>query len=152
MLTARKASSADIKPLASRLRAEDVAEVRAASGHTPVQALSGAFVMSDVCYSVIDEDDQVVAMFGVAPFPERPGVGIVWFLSAPLPFGRSKQFVREGRAWIAKLHDAGYPLLTNFVDKRNVTHVRWLKAMGVNFVGERPFGVEQRPFMEFIHL
>ena len=43
-----------------------------------------------------------------------------------------------------------YPILFNFVDARNTTHVKWIKYMGFSIIQEHAtFGVEGRLFYEF---
>ena len=43
-----------------------------------------------------------------------------------------------------------YPILFNYVDARNKTHVKWIKYMGFSIIKEHAtFGVEGRLFYEF---
>lgn len=151
ILTARKTIASDPYDLAPRLRVEDVAEIKAASGKTPLEALYASWQDSSPCYTVVtDDDDQtVVAMFGVVPADDTGKVGVVWLLSSPLLHKYSKEFIRQSPDWISKLHKK-YPCLWNFVDARNTTHVKWLKYMGANFISERIHGAEQILFKEFI--
>lgn len=152
-LKARKSRPGDAATLAPLLRAEDVQEIKSSSGMTPLQALTESYELSSPCFTAVldDEDETIVAMFGVVN-TESPDVGVVWLLAAPLLLTHSKEFIRKSSEWIERLHKK-YPILWNFVDKRNHTHIGWLKLVGANFVAEHPaHGVDQIPFMEFIHV
>lgn len=152
-LRARKSRPGDAGILAPNLRTEDVQEIKSASGMTPLQALQVSYEISSPCYTVVtdDEDEIVIAMFGVTT-SDNPDVGVVWLLAAPLLVEHSKEFLRKSDEWMARLHKK-YPILWNFVDKRNLTHIGWLKRIGVNFIAEHPqHGVDQIPFLEFIHV
>jgi hypothetical protein len=152
MLTTRPSKLQDAVELAPHLRPEDLAEINANTGRTAVDTLSNGYLLSEPCFSVVNEEGTVVAMFGAVPVSDSPGVGLVWLLASPELVRRGRQFLRESKAWIEKLHQT-YPILWNFVDSRNTTHIRWLKWIGVNFVAEHPeYGVAKIPFKEFIHV
>ena len=46
-----------------------------------------------------------------------------------------------------------FPILQNFIDARNVTHIRWLRWLDFTFISRReqhgPFGL---PFYEFVRI
>lgn len=151
-ITARRSKLEDAVELSKNLREEDIAELAANTGKAPLTALSQGYVLSTPCYSIVDDTDKVLGMFGAVPVHKSPGVGLVWMLASPGLLKHRRQFLRESKEWIAKLHQK-FPILWNYVDARNTTHIRWLKWIGVNFVAEHPeFGVEKRPFKEFIHV
>lgn len=152
-LKARKSRPGDAAKLAPNLREADVQEIKSASGLTPLEALTAAYEISSPCYTVVveDEDQTIVAMFGTVA-TGRPDTGVVWLLAAPLLLQHSKEFIKQSDVWLTQLHQK-YPILWNFVDKRNKTHIGWLKLIGVNFVGEDPeHGIDRLPFLEFIHV
>lgn len=81
MAFARPSTDSDCRLLAPRLREEDVAEVRAANGFTPLTALTMGWLHSSPCLSIV-HDGLVIGMFGVAP-SDDPLVGHVWLLASP---------------------------------------------------------------------
>lgn len=149
-LTCRPTIPADAYELAPNLRTEDVAEVKACSGRTPLEVLSEAYEVSSPCYTVVTENGNPVSMFGVVPLDDKGTFGQVWMLCSPLLIRYSKEFLRKSRGWIERLHRK-YSCLTNVVDARNDTHVKWLEFMGASFVfTHKEYGVEKRPFREFV--
>lgn len=150
-LKARPSDPLDPHLLAPFLRHADVQEIKACSGHTPLEALLTGLTNSKPCYSVVKPNDHPIAMFGVVPTGDDR-FGSVWMLGSNEIITHHYQFVRETSKWIDKLHEH-FPVLWNFVDKRNVIHIAWLKrVVGVQFLREVSYGVEERPFLEFIHV
>lgn len=84
------------------------------------------------------------ALFGVTDDPQHCGMGIVWFLGTPDVKGVGRRILREAAFWLASW-DRRYPNgLHNFVDTRNLLHLRWLELLGFEFgpivdVGDTPF-------------
>lgn len=148
--TIRPATLEDAQFLSTRLREEDLAELKACSGRTPIEALRAGVQDGRAwvgCYN-----GEPYGIFGVAPFPGDPTIGNPWMVAtADLP-KHQRYFIRTCREWVAKLHE-GYTLLFNYVDARNEVHIRWLQWCGFTFLNRHEkFGVEQRPFFEFVRL
>lgn len=62
------------------------------------------------------------------------------------------EFLRRTPEQFSILH-RGYPVLFNYVDERNTASIRWLRWAGAKFIQRHPeMGVENRPFLEFIHI
>jgi hypothetical protein len=146
----RPASIEDCYDLAPRLREADIAEIRASSGQSPLDALFEGVRRSTQSYSVEDQNGKLFAMFGVARHPYNDKVGIVWMLASDDIKKHARQLLREAKRWWSVLHNH-YPVLWNLVDARNHVHIRWLKWAGAKFTGEKIHGRERRPFLEFIH-
>lgn len=147
----RVAHPDDAAYLAPRLRPEDKAEVRASSGRTPLEALTISFDLSDPVYTICYSNADPVGMFGVVPTDE-PGVGAVWMLATPRIESMQFPFLRQCRKWIDHLNDL-YPLLYNFVDGRNLVHMKWLRWMNFIFLECHPrYGVEALTFYEFARM
>jgi hypothetical protein len=141
-----RASVKDAVALAPDLRAEDVAEIKAAVGSSPLAALTRGVAESTLCYAVSD-DDGVFALFGVAP-TEVPRVGAVWMLASPRLETHARPLLREARHWLRIMHEK-YPVLWNVVDSRNETHVRFVRWLGCELIGRQTLsGVD---FYEFVH-
>ncbi|OQW34870.1 MAG: hypothetical protein A4E20_01450 [Nitrospira sp. SG-bin2] len=124
----------------------------AISGLTPEERLPEVRLYPGILCTILDNADLPAGMFGVVPTDDLAGA--VWLLGSEAlvrdPLRR--QFIREGRSWLDRLH-AFRPLLHNVVDERNTLHVHWLKKLGFVFIKRHPaYGYEQRPFLEFVRL
>jgi hypothetical protein len=135
----------DVDYLAIRLRFEDKREVLDATGSTPYQALLGGYIQSEICFTIVDTKDVPVGMFGVSK------EGAIWLLASDDIYRIRFSFLRESRKVIDFLNQK-YPKLWNYVDSRNQLHLRWLKWCGFIFLRKVNYGVNQKPFYEFIKL
>ena len=152
MAHVRLAVREDAEYLAPRLRKEDVEEIYAASGDDPLTALLHGLEASTPCYSIINDRDEVVGMFGAGPLP-MPNLGFVWMLAAPGLVEVQVPFLRQSRRWIEQMHKDVAPVLTNVVDARNEVHIKWLRWCGFTFLRRiEDFGFEKRQFIEFVRL
>jgi hypothetical protein len=84
-------------------------------------------------------------MFGVSK------EGAIWLLASDDIHRIRFSFLRESRKVIDFLNQK-YPKLWNYVDSRNQLHLRWLKWCGFIFLRKVNYGVNQKPFYEFIKL
>jgi len=141
----RKTISTDVEYLAPRLRFEDKREILDASGSNPYQALTRGFNSSEICLTIVDTKNIPVGMFGVGE------MGTIWLLATPDIYRIRFSFLRESRK-VVNLLNHKYPILWNFVDCRNKLHLRWLKWCGFKFLRKINYGVNQKPFFEFIKL
>lgn len=149
----RPSTAQDVQLVADTMRQEDVAEVLAQSGFTPLQALMHCILHSKPCHSMISRHGHVMGMWGVVPVNEMSGR--IWMLGTQgMVDDRQdrRQFLREARRILPQLH-ARYPVLFNHVDARNQIHIRWLRWMGFTFIQEHPnYGPEGRLFFEFCRM
>lgn len=148
----RPATHEDVLWLAPKLRKADVQEIEAASGQTPLAALSWSLLASSECWAGEGRDGELIALFGAAPTQE-PDVGLVWLLgSESISTKNAVRFLRESRLWLDRLHQS-YPILYNFVDARNTVHIHWLRWLGCTFIARHEhYGVGGLPFYEFVHV
>ena len=147
--TVRPSKLSDVYLIAPNLRAEDVAEIKAASGSTPVIALTQGLENSETCYTA-DWGNEPFLMFGVVPIDDITGA--VWLLGTPKIAEVSRAFLRESRRIVDELHDVS-PLLFNYVDERNEVHIKWIKWLGFEFINRHEeYGHEGRPFLEFVRI
>lgn len=139
----------DIHELAPRMRKSDVEEIAASSGVVPEQALFLSFLAGAETHSIIAPDGEIIGMFGVVP-TQDPMVGVPWMLASDrLPEIR-KHFLPQSLEWVEKVNKQ-FPILTNYVDKRNTKAIRWLRYLGFQFPQLiEDFGVEKKPFYEFV--
>lgn len=153
MIQVRPSHSSDAAALAPRMRPADIAELQAACGATPVQGLKSGFKVSEICMTATI-DDRVIAMFGVArdeAVSKEIGVsyGNIWFLGSDESVSDARFFMRESRAWL-DLMGTKYDALGNTVDARNEKHVRWIRAMGFEFIDTfNNYGPGNHTFLRF---
>jgi len=147
----RNASHDDIQSLVDDLRPADIAEIQAGSRLPPYEAIAHGLdygVAEVACLP----DGTPSAVYGVVPTGFNPDLGIVWMLATNRFCGLHRQFLRECKGHIQRIGQ-NYKAIYNYTDARNKVHHRWLKWAGFHIIKEHPkFGVEGRPFYEFVRL
>ncbi|MFB2563649.1 phage protein Gp13 family protein [Rhizobium sp. IMFF44] len=151
MLETRPSQPEDVTYLAPRLREADRQELLAAGSPSPEQSLTDGLMLSKQCISIVDEEDRAVAMFGVCPSSEE-GVGFVWLLGSDEIKRDKTKFLRRSKQWVDIFHEE-FAVLTNFVDRRNEVHLKWLRWLGFKFlrIVNAP-GPGNLPFYEFARI
>lgn len=135
--------------LVPRLRKGDVAEIKAASGLAPEDALVLSLAMSPKSWAWLHKG-KVMAVFGVTPHPLKNGVGIPWMLAARSVERHKHYFVRNSRRYIEQMHEE-CPVLENYVDCRNTASIQWLHWCGFVLAEVVPFyGAQRLPFIRFV--
>lgn len=139
----------DAEALAKCLRKADLDELRAALGDTPEGALTECVAFSPVSWTW-REGGQIVAMFGVAEHPQRPGIGIPWMLGSDLMERNKVRLLRNSRRYIDLMLER-FPIIENCVDCRNTLSIQWLAWAGFAFAELIPFyGAQRLPFIRFV--
>lgn len=146
IVPATQAHAAELSPL---VRQADRDEFMAASGQTADEVLAdGLFMSSSVWAGMLD--GRVVCMFGVAPMPDCPGVGVPWMVGSTRLDECAAVFLRQcRRSGIIRRMLESYPVLINAVDCRNERAIAWLKWLGFSFDKPIPYGVSGLPFQVF---
>jgi len=153
MIQVRPSHSRDPQDLAPFMRQADADELMAACGATPLQGLTNAYEVSELCLTA-ELDGEIVAMFGVATDEEvSDEIGIhygnIWYLGSPESVSNAKLFMRESRSWLKSLEQR-YDGLGNMVHSQNEKHVRWIRAMGFKFIDTiEDYGEENHTFLRF---
>lgn len=144
---------ADAEWVGEHLRDADAAEVRAATGASPVLSVLRSFAISTECYSIFRAERGRVmatpcALFGVVPDLRNAGYGIVWLLATDDIRGAGISLLRAADGWLDHL-SRNYPKgLHNYADKRNTLHIRWCKLAGFALGELRDIGGES---FQYIH-
>ncbi|MEM7200260.1 MAG: hypothetical protein AAF628_08355 [Planctomycetota bacterium] len=145
-ITTTAATPAHARELAPRLRYQDVEELRASSGEEPEAALLASLAVSSKAWAGL-RDGVVQVLFGVAPV--SPGLGSPWLLSSEDIYRWPRRFYVESRHFMDLMHE-DFPVLTNFVDDRNLRSQRWLKRLGFTPGRREPeYGVGRLPFTQY---
>ncbi|MBY5581858.1 hypothetical protein [Rhizobium leguminosarum] len=141
---------ADMVALAPRLRPEDRAECLAASGVEPEISLPAAVGQGPTWVWTVAGRPECA--LGVIPVDGLPFCGAIWMLASPEILKHVRYMVTRLKDVIELMHDH-YPLLGNYVDARNTTHISFIKHCGFSLLRVIPdHGVERRPFIEFAKL
>ncbi len=149
--TWRKSILSDVVELAANMRQEDKEEVLAYSGSSPQEALFYCFFNSKPCMTMVGRKGNLMGMYGVVPC--SPKVGRIWMLGHKTMINDYKDvrdFLKYSPIELQKFH-CNYPLLYNYVDERNTTHIKWIKWMGFSIIKKHAtFGAAGIPFYEFV--
>ena len=147
----RKSVLSDVITVAANMRQEDKEEIFAYSGTLPKEQMFYCFFSSKPCMTMIGRKGNIMGMYGVVPC--SPKVGRIWMLghkSMTSDYKDVRAFLRNSPIELQKFH-CNYPLLYNYVDARNETHIKWIKWMGCSIIKKHAtFGVEGRTFYEFV--
>lgn len=147
----RPATAADLDYIAHNLRAEDHAEVVAATGIDPRLILPLAAEGGREVYTAgLISNNRAEIVFGYDPFPECPSAAVAWMLSTPVIYDYPVEIAVRSRECYDAAHRK-YEVLTNFGDERNERHLKWLSWLGFKKLRRiESFGAESRPFIEFV--
>lgn len=138
----------DICRIKHALKPAEVRSFRALKGpkFTNEQALLVSYVTSTIAFTVVDEKNRPVAMFGVCPITEEKG--LCWMLPTIWIDRIKKSFMKESLHWIKQLQKVR-PYLFNYTDERNEDAIKWLRWCGFKESRRLPkFGKEELPFIE----
>jgi hypothetical protein len=92
-------------------------------------------------------DGAPVCMFGVSPSVLQ-GVGMPWMIGTTSLERHAMAFLRQCRPYLEEM-STEYVFLSNFVDVRNMTAIRWLKWLGFKLDKPQPTGPFGLPFHRF---
>ena len=142
----RLAKSDDAHELATKVRQEDLNEIKASHNALPLQALLHPFKqLNHKTYSIIGtKQEGVIGMFGVVPSDNKE-YGVAWLLSSSELLNHTLQFLRECPKWIEEMGQ-DYKYLYNYVDVRNEVGNKWLKFLGFNLIDTVKYGYEKKLF------
>lgn len=144
----RLANEEDCHYLSYNLREADYREIKAVTGLPPLMCLLHGLRASKVPF-VICYYDIPVAMLGVVP---NGLIGNIWMVGTKELKSISLSFLRESKK-VFPILKSNFQIIHNYVDARNELHIRWLKWMNFSFIKKhKNYGVEQKPFYEFIKI
>ena len=137
----------DAEALAPRLRVADMQEIQAGYGQEIEVSLREGAERSAPSCTIIGNSGAVAGMFGIVA---EGDYGRVWLLGSDelVSGAMRRQFIRETRNHLRVLCRP-YKTVGNFIDRRNVVHMRWLRHLDFSFTGRTRLGIEGHPFVEF---
>ncbi len=113
-------------------------------GKTPESALRQAYAQDDITLSIIDKNDNPIAMLGVGQILD---MAYIWMLGTDQVQEASYSFLKASRK-ITQSLTKPYGATFNYVHTENQTAIRWLKFCGAKFIRKLYF--TNHPFYEFI--
>ena len=138
----------DAKELSKNLREADIKEIKANANSNPYHALYTGVKYSHLPFTIMNDDNKPVMILGVIPQGKK--LGMIWLLSSPEIEDISIPFLRNCKG-VLDLYHSSYPVLYNYIDARNLLHLKWLRWLGFNFIKVHyNFGYEKRKFIEFV--
>lgn len=124
----RGATLQDCEELATRLRSEDVKEVKATRPDKSIaESLVECIEVSDKTFAVMEDGIGCIALFGVRGCQFG---GIPWFLSSDELLDKSpRKFLRQSKGYFIELTES-FDLSFNYVSTTNTVAHRWLEWLG----------------------
>lgn len=143
------ASLNDAYVMAPHMRAADVDEVRAASGHTPLEALVESIKASNGDAWTVRCNGEVLCIGGVMTSSLLTGRVVPWLLTSNAVDRHMKSFYKVTKNAIQALREQ-YDHMENVIDARHVVALRWARRLGFEIGKEESFGPEGRGFHRII--
>lgn len=146
----RPATPADVDHVAIHMRPEDRRECEAA-GLASTEALWASYRTSEVAYSLVAPDGEVVAVVGVCPGTNGPTWGAIWLLGTDGIKRNAKTFLKHSKEALAQLYaDTGKEVFYNYTFSENTVHHDWLRWLGFTFLPSIKLG--EADFIPFVRL
>lgn len=144
MIQFRIATMKDAVDLSSRLRAEDKAELLAATGKPLEQALISSYTGSELCL-VATLDDEPIMMCGVSRF--NVDIGFPWLVGTNELEANTLEVLLVGRT-IIELFNKMFNVLTCCIGRSNTLQAQMLRSLGFSLIKEHTLAA--RPLNQFI--
>jgi hypothetical protein len=135
------AEAGHVGAIAARMRPADRDEAWAAARLTPEAALLLSLSVSPLAWTG-RVDGRPECMFGAG------NGGVPWLLGTDAVERHALAFLRSNPAYVARMQ-ARFGRLSNWVDARNATSIRWLRWLGFTIGEPRPYGPLGLPFHPF---
>ena len=145
MIGIRAIKETDAKIVADSMRQAERDEIEAATGNSPIVALTSSIGASVEAYAVFRlSDDEPIALFGVVPLAGTTGQ--IWMLTSDEIASVERSFAKQSRKAISNLLTR-YDRLFNLVDCRHRVSIAWIKFCRGEFHGK--FDLNGYPFELF---
>ena len=138
-----KAEYCDLQYLIDNIREEDKEELKA-QRFTPEESIVQGFLLSDKVYSVLDDRNNTIAMYGVTKHTDDTCV--IWLLASNLINQHKMYFLRNCKKYFYEMVK-DYKRAINIVYTANFLHLKWLKWLGAKFT--RVFNINNHLFKSF---
>ena len=138
-----QAQYCDLQYLIDNIRDDDREELKAL-GTIPEESVTQSFLFSDKVYSILDDKNNTIAMYGVTKY--NNDVCVIWLLASNLINEHKMYFLRNCKKYFYKMVKK-YKIAINSVYFKNTLHIKWLKWLGAVF--SKPFKYNDVFFKNF---
>jgi hypothetical protein len=143
----KEANRKDFYLMKQIMRNEDRRELEAASGKKFKDVVDKTqyntdFAIAGYC------DKKLIAIFGVTRITAVTKTGAIWMFGTKFLPENKKVFLKHCKKCIEVMIE-NYPIVYNFVDKRNIMIINWLKWLGFTFEDAKPYGPNGLLFYKF---
>lgn len=121
----------DAPVLYKDMRTIDMLEIIGLGNH-PRLALEKSYEISDVAWTLLTRDYEMIGSFGIARSGTE-GIGVPWLLGTHRMYLIKRTFIKHSKEWINRLFSDKYEMLTNYIMNENAMSIRWLKWLGASF-------------------
>lgn len=139
------ARASHLRQIAAVMRRADQEEVIAATGRSPLSALSASYRKSAICMVAL-VDGKAEVIFGAGDLSILTRLGAPWLLGSDAIERHRVEFLRQSVHWRGQLLRR-YDVLRNVVHCQNKVSIRWLRWLGFTF--SEPFKIRGHDFMMF---
>lgn len=143
----RRPTLADIDFIVDNVREEDVIEVQMSGGGTIRECLDQTPDIDKNAW-VWEYDGKVLCIFGVNPFEDKEGVGVIWMLATKDFERKSMIFASACKSVLEELIKP-FNYILNYVYAENRKSVKWLKWLGFTVREAEPIGIDGARFHRF---
>lgn len=136
-----------VETIAAEMRQADIDEVWASNHHTPLEALTKGWEMSDFS-TVAMANGEPLVMFGLVKRDILTGSGVLWMLGSNRVMSHKKELFRQTVLVVDEMLTV-CPRLCNMVHGKNVSSIKWLKWLGFTIEEPIPHGPDGDLFHRF---
>lgn len=148
-ITHRPAKIEDAEILAPIMREQDRVEVYLSHGVSPKEALRLSFLNSDENYSMVDDEDKIIAMFGCVKQGDK--AGMPWLLGSDDIANKNhhRSFLFLTKTYVQTLKER-YDYLYNYAHAENTVSLKWLEWLGFSLGKKiKNWGLNSGTFIKF---
>lgn len=138
-----QAQYCDLQYLIDNIRDDDREELKAL-GRTPEESVTQSFLFSDKVYSVLDDKNNTIAMYGVTKYNDD--ICVIWLLASNLINEHRMYFLRNCKKYFYEMVK-NYKKAVNIAYCGNYLHIKWLKWLGADF--KNSFDINNHLFTDF---
>lgn len=148
-VTYRKSILEDTEILAPHMREQDAREVFLSHGLSPREALRVSCCNSEESFTIIDDDQDIVGMFGYVD--DSNCKGVPWLLGSNKLVEKKnhRSFLVQSQDYLNSLK-IKYDFLYNYVHAENAASLQWLRWLGFSLGQElKNWGLNNGTFIKF---
>ncbi len=128
----------DIVDLTLNLRKADRLEVETITGSNDIyNKLKDSILKSNYAKSFL-VDNKVAGIYGVSNSPYNNHIGYPYLLCTNELYKLKKTFIKNCIDRVNEMQSK-FPVLFNYIDSRNILHLKWIKYCGFKIINDKYF-------------